>query len=347
MKTMNRVAWPVAWLFSLVLVATAQANYGQVTYDNLAAGMWTAIVKSEGVDARGGEQSEWIIEPANRLIREELERIEQATARGGEQSEWIIEPANRLIREELERIEQATARGGEQSEWIIEPANRLIREELERIEQANRLIREELWMAPHAGEEWSLDPQGRVRIAYRLVAEGADSYFELVDESAINVPPRVSSWRRALQWVSHEPPRRYGAFLLADRLSAPETLWVGLPWQGQSVAMVGKKPPSSIAEAFNLAGVASNGELAAPREALTDFASTGKKLAGQAKLINYGPVRNSASETLYAGEAWFHSGMEDISRRAQGMSPSVIAGLETWVDMVDVMNAQFGAWGAQ
>ena len=143
-------------------------------------------------------------------------------------------------------------------------ANRLIREAIERGRVPgeptdNATLAD--WMAPRSGEVfrrvrfgrpfgykgvysadrrefWDLDANGNVRHVHRLAGEGEWSYFT----TKLRIGRRHPHvWRFARQYVSYHgaagTPQRYGAFLLTDWLTAPETLWVGLPWRGQSVAM--------------------------------------------------------------------------------------------------------------
>ena len=137
---------------------------------------------------------------------------------------------------------------------VLRVANRLIRDVLERGDAPEGPRNDEAfasWIAPRSGEIvwrqqvkavfsgwrnefWMLDEKGRVEHVGRLVGEGDDSYFRLpLPGHVVHVP----LWRSALQWRSFEGQPRYGAFLLTDWLSAPETLWVGLPFKGRDVAM--------------------------------------------------------------------------------------------------------------
>ena len=87
-------------------------------------------------------------------------------------------------------------------------------------------------------ELWKLGADGDVKRAYRLVGEGDEAYFATSDsEASVRY---VHVWRRARQYVSYkgeDGPQRYGAFLLTDHLTSPETLWVGLPFMGRDVAL--------------------------------------------------------------------------------------------------------------
>ena len=143
-------------------------------------------------------------------------------------------------------------------------ANRLIRKELESGRSHEGPTNDEAfaeWMAPREGEVfmrerlgrtlkfkgvynhrrreiWHLGSDGEVRRVYRLMGEGDEAYFVTNDREA--TVQYVHVWRRARQYVSYEGkagPQRYGAFLLIDYLTAPETLWVGLPINGREVAL--------------------------------------------------------------------------------------------------------------
>ena len=132
-------------------------------------------------------------------------------------------------------------------------ANRLIREELERGRAHDGPTNDEAFaraFAPRTGEIvwrqqvkgvfnawrnefWMLDDDGEVEHTGRLVGQGDGSTFRLpLPGHVVHVP----LWRTALQWRSYERQPRYGAFLLTDWLSAPDTLWVGLPFKGREVA---------------------------------------------------------------------------------------------------------------
>lgn len=158
-------------------------------------------------------------------------------------------------------------------------ANRLIREALERgrapgVPIDNVTLTD--WMAPRSGEVfhrerfgrtfgykgvysadrrefWDLDANGGVRHVHRLTGEGRDAYFATKLRTGRRYP---HVWRFARQYVSYAGadgrPQRYGAFLLTDWLSAPDTLWVGLPFKGREVAMA--FTPDGRVEARNDAG---------------------------------------------------------------------------------------------
>lgn len=158
-------------------------------------------------------------------------------------------------------------------------ANRLIREEIERGRVHDGPINDETltkWMAPRSGEIlrrerfghafgyksvysadrrefWDLDANGDVRYVHRLADEGVRAYFTAKARPARRYP---HVWRFARQYVSYAAedgqPQRYGAFLLTDWLSAPDTLWVGLPFKGREVAMA--FTPDGRVEARNDAG---------------------------------------------------------------------------------------------
>ena len=80
------------------------------------------------------------------------------------------------------------------------------------------------------------------------------------------------------------------------------------------------------------------------------FASAPEQQAGQARYINYGPMRNSAFGIIEAGEPWFHNGkniMEHMPNRPEVMARSVIANPEWWADNGDAVKERFDAWRAQ
>ena len=89
------------------------------------------------------------------------------------------------------------------------------------------------------------------------------------------------------------------------------------------------------------------------KEAAMDFlvhASAPEQQAGQAKYINYGPMRASAFEIMKSGEPWFHNGkniMEHMPNRPEVMARSVFANPEWWADNGDEVNERFKAWMAK
>jgi putative spermidine/putrescine transport system substrate-binding protein len=79
-------------------------------------------------------------------------------------------------------------------------------------------------------------------------------------------------------------------------------------------------------------------------------ASAPAQQAGQAKYINYGPMRASAFEIMKKGEPWFHNGkniMEHMPNRPEVMARSVIANPEWWADYGDSVGERYTAWMAQ
>ena len=80
------------------------------------------------------------------------------------------------------------------------------------------------------------------------------------------------------------------------------------------------------------------------------FATAPEQQAGQARYINYGPMRNSAFDIIEAGEPWFHDGrniMEHMPNRPEVMARSIIANPDWWADNGDAVKERFDAWRAQ
>ena len=80
------------------------------------------------------------------------------------------------------------------------------------------------------------------------------------------------------------------------------------------------------------------------------YASAPEQLAGQARYINYGPMRNSSFDIIQAGEPWFHNGkniMEHMPNRPEVMARSVVANPEWWADNGDAIKERFDAWRAK
>ena len=79
-------------------------------------------------------------------------------------------------------------------------------------------------------------------------------------------------------------------------------------------------------------------------------ASAPAQQAGQAKYINYGPMRASAFDIMKAGEPWFHNGkniMEHMPNRPEVMPRSVVANPEWWADYGDSVAERYTAWMAK
>ena len=79
-------------------------------------------------------------------------------------------------------------------------------------------------------------------------------------------------------------------------------------------------------------------------------ASAPEQQAGQAKHINYGPMRKSAFAIMAAGEPWFHNGkniMEHMPNRDEVMARSVVANPEWWADNGDSVGERYTAWMGQ
>ena len=78
-----------------------------------------------------------------------------------------------------------------------------------------------------------------------------------------------------------------------------------------------------------------------------NFASAPEQQAGQAKFINYGPMRKSGLKLIAAGEPWFHNGaniMEHMPNREEVAGISIFADPDWWADNGDEINERFEAW---
>ena len=174
---------------------------------------------------------------------------------------WVPNPANvyrmvnRLIRLELERIEAEGAshdgptNDAELAAWLAPRSG----EVFSRVRFGKRIRFKGVYSADRR-EIWGLNDDGSFKDTSPLRGEGDDSYWHFVDPE--KGERHLHLWMRALQYVSYETaeggPQRYGAFLLTDWLSAPETLWVGLPFKGREVAMA--FTPDGKVEARNDSG---------------------------------------------------------------------------------------------
>ena len=76
-------------------------------------------------------------------------------------------------------------------------------------------------------------------------------------------------------------------------------------------------------------------------------ASAPYQQAGQAKYINYGPMRKSAFPIISSNEPWFHTGvniMEHMPNTAEHMKNAVFANPTWWADNGDSISERFTAW---
>ncbi len=79
-------------------------------------------------------------------------------------------------------------------------------------------------------------------------------------------------------------------------------------------------------------------------------ASATEQQAGQARHINYGPMRVSAFAMIESGEPWFHNGkniMEHMPNRPEVMERSIVANPEWWADYGDSVSERYTAWMGQ
>ena len=147
----------------------------------------------------------------------------------------VYRVANWLIRRELEsgRAHEGPTNDMEFAEWMAPRSGEIFKRVW--------LRRAPTWFGVfnHARREiWSLSTEGKVQQIQRLSGDGDDSFFENFDENGNAV--RGHPWRVGRQYVSFEGehgPQRYGAFLLTDYLSAPDTHWVSLPFKERDAAM--------------------------------------------------------------------------------------------------------------
>ena len=143
--------------------------------------------------------------------------------------------ANRIIRREIEagRAHNSPTNSEEFAEWMAARSGEIFRRVMVGRNPTGSLVYN------HARREvWLLGDDGDVRTVFRLVGEGDESLFEFMH--AEKRLAHTGLWRPARQYLSYKTehgPQRYGAFLLTDFLSAPDTHWVGLPFKGRDAAM--------------------------------------------------------------------------------------------------------------
>jgi len=85
----------------------------------------------------------------------------------------------------------------------------------------------------------------------------------------------------------------------------------------------------------------------AEAKAFVKHATAPAQQAGQAKYINYGPMRKSAFDIMAANEPWFHNGkniMEHMPNRPDVAPVSVFANPTWWADNGDDVAERFKAW---
>jgi hypothetical protein len=157
--------------------------------------------------------------------------------------------ANRIIREELERgrSHDGPTNNDELAKWLAPRAGEILQISTFGVMKGNAVYnasRRELWLLGKAGEVFR---------AVRIIGEGDASraISQVPGKRARHVP----IWRSGRQLVSYEGkggPQRYGAFLLTDWLSAPETHWVEFPWKGHRAGLAFS--PDGTVEARNERG---------------------------------------------------------------------------------------------
>jgi len=87
-------------------------------------------------------------------------------------------------------------------------------------------------------------------------------------------------------------------------------------------------------------------------EEAIDFAmhaSAPAQQAGQAKWINYGPMRKSGLAIIKANEPWYNTGvniMEHMPNREEVMADSIFANPDWWADNSSEVSERFTAWMA-
>ena len=147
--------------------------------------------------------------------------------------------ANRLIRQEIERLPLDDAPTNDE-EWADSMAPRG-GEIVRRISLGKEVTGRKAVYNPHRREAWVLDDEGAVDYYWAQRGKGEDSYWVVGPEHKEGWPTGVNIWRFGSEYVGYEradgKPQRYGAFLLTDWLSSPDTHWVELAFKGKPAAL--------------------------------------------------------------------------------------------------------------
>ena len=152
-----------------------------------------------------------------------------------EKPDEVYRIANRIIRREMEVVRSAEwpTNDAELAEWMAPRSGEILK----------RVFFEgvPLWSGvySHARREfWGLGKHGRVQGVFRVVGDGDESFFEKLNGTGDDAGMHLWSFgRQFLSFEGEHGPQRYGAFLLTDYLSAPDTYWVSLAFKGRDVAM--------------------------------------------------------------------------------------------------------------
>ena len=193
---------------------------------------------------------------------------------------------------------------------------------------------------PNALIEMALVADGvAIRDVYKVMSTeaGIDRAFAKLDD----IKEQVVFWDRGeqpLELIKSGEVTMSIAFngrVGAANLSGNEnfvTIWDGQVLEEEWLVLLKNAPNSAEAKRFLV------------------HASAPAQQAGQAKYINYGPMRASAFDIMQAGEPWFHNGreiMEHMPNRPDVMPRTIVANPDWWAEHGDMVDERFIAWMVQ
>ncbi|MCP4983731.1 MAG: extracellular solute-binding protein [Gammaproteobacteria bacterium] len=121
---------------------------------------------------------------------------------------------------------------------------------------------------------------------------------------------------------------RVGAAILTEDENF-KTIWDGQVLEEEWLVMLKGAPNAEEAKQFLV------------------HASAPAQQAGQARYINYGPMRASAFDIMLQGEPWFHNGkniMQHMPNRPEVMSRTIVANPEWWAEYGSAVIERYTAW---
>ncbi len=175
-----------------------------------------------------------------------------------------------------------------------------------------------------------------IRNVYKVMSTkaGIDQAFKMLDKIRDDAV-LWSSGRKPLQLVKSGKVAMslaYNGRIGAAVLSEGEkfvTIWDGQVLEEEWLVLMSGAPNAEAAKKFLV-------HVSAPAQQ-----------AGQARYINYGPMRASAFDIMRKGEPWFHNGkniMEHMPNRPEVMPRTIMANPEWWADYGEAVDERYAAW---